>query len=343
MSNMKDFIVSLLKKACLTSDIIKLIFETSKLKESNYEQFKTALTHSSTSIYNYEILEHFGDAILKSVTVTYIDERWPTLELKVRSPLSQKLYSKEQLSSIATQLGFKQYISSNVGINDSILEDVFEAFLGALTRVLDSICGRGAGYCAVYNLMSSIWDEQKISVDEEKVINMKTQLKEKVFDALGWKTNLMLSAKATIRFKDLFSLLVIYYDEDNQRWNDKNIDNKFTPYYINEIYNPEGILLSFYSSGVDSDSKVEASKIAYEIFKETDVISYIESKESNSESPSMVTTRELPLKYQSLVRALTNKNWTHDRMHIKKGLIEIIKRNVKNPSQTYSSVEYTKN
>lgn len=68
-------------------------------------------------------------------------------------------------------------------MNDSMLEDTFEAFCGVLEDLIDSRIGIGVGYGVVYNIITSLLDEEYITTDLNKLVDVKTQVKELIENA----------------------------------------------------------------------------------------------------------------------------------------------------------------
>jgi len=89
---------------------------------------------------SYESLEFLGDSILNSIVVSYIHRRYRKEkegEQGFLTDLKNKLIRGTLLCILAKKLKFNSYImiSRNqeiLRLNDSVLEDVFEAFIGAL-------------------------------------------------------------------------------------------------------------------------------------------------------------------------------------------------------------------
>lgn len=138
---------------------------------------------------NYQVLEQVGDLLGNKFIVNYMYERFPQLDctqgVKVVARLRINYGAKQSFSEIARKLGFWPFISAT---NDSrqrmmkpLLEDVFEAFLGATERILDRKKRVGIGYAIVYDILSTIFDEIDISLMYEDLYDSKTRLKE-LFD-----------------------------------------------------------------------------------------------------------------------------------------------------------------
>jgi hypothetical protein len=64
----------------------------------------------------------------------------------------------------------------------SLLEDVFEAFLGATESIIDSCVEVGSGYKVIYSILENIFDDMDISLKYEDLYDAKTRIKE-TFDS----------------------------------------------------------------------------------------------------------------------------------------------------------------
>ena len=110
------------------------------IKIENEELLLQALTHSSYSnehnVINYERLEFLGDAILEFIVSEYLyKERH--LEEGVMTKMRASYVCEEALATYARELKFEEDIKlggceTELGANDTIMADVFEAFVAAL-------------------------------------------------------------------------------------------------------------------------------------------------------------------------------------------------------------------
>jgi hypothetical protein len=157
--------------------------------------FQTAFTAKSIDPQqNYEVLEFLGDSLSNSAVVAYFYNVYPQLQclsgagVATLSRLKIKYTSSESFAKIATQLGFFPYIKctkeelENVEKTQHLLEDVFEAFIGATYNILLKHFGRH-GVCSqiIYDFISDVFNQQKISFNLEDLYDAKTRLKE-LFD-----------------------------------------------------------------------------------------------------------------------------------------------------------------
>ena len=96
--------------------------------------------------YDNERLEFLGDSILSPIVANYLYERYPEQDEGFMTKMRTKLVCGETLAKFSRELGFGEYIIVSRHIEDkcngrnstSILEDAFEAFIGALFQDFNS-------------------------------------------------------------------------------------------------------------------------------------------------------------------------------------------------------------
>ena len=88
---------------------------------------------------SYERLEYLGDAILGMVIANYLYQRYPDQNEGFLSKMRTKIVNGKMLGYLSSKIGFnkfaiisKQVETSNGRNNYKIMEDIFEAFIGAL-------------------------------------------------------------------------------------------------------------------------------------------------------------------------------------------------------------------
>ena len=160
------------------SDILKGF----KIETSNRSLYRQALTHSSytndkkTKTGHYERLEFIGDGVLDLVLADLVYKTYPKLDQGELSKLRIYFVNGVTLTQYARKYHFDQVLllgkgqKTNGGSNDKILEDVFEAFLGAV--YLDQ------GFDFVYNLLKEIFLEDIKNVSLNVLKDYKSQLQE---------------------------------------------------------------------------------------------------------------------------------------------------------------------
>lgn len=113
---------------------------------SDLTLLETAFTHTSYAnehrllkISHNERLEFLGDAVLQLIISKYLYEKYPDFPEGEMSKLRSTFVREESLAGFSRTCGFDRYIRLGKGEEksggrnrDTILGDVFEAFLGAL-------------------------------------------------------------------------------------------------------------------------------------------------------------------------------------------------------------------
>jgi dsRNA-specific ribonuclease len=166
MSNLKTFIYDLL------AGIVPSKKERQKyVSPSAMKVWKTAFTHPSFDLdENYEELEFIGDRVLKAAFNDYLMQRFPGNFAKTYTELDRAYMSKKRQPMYSKKLGLDQYVLI-VGMQfakSKVLEDLFEAFIGALYEVAKSIAGRGVAYTLVYNFIVDFFSDIHIDLNEAK-------------------------------------------------------------------------------------------------------------------------------------------------------------------------------
>jgi dsRNA-specific ribonuclease len=178
----KDFLKNILKKTGVGKDLITILTEDSSMLIYN-----NAFTSDSVDMDdNYQILEQIGDLSGNKFISNYMYERFPVLDrteaVQVVARLRINYGAKESFSEFARSLGFFEFITATNELRKSnmkdLLEDVFEAFLGATERILDRRKRVGVGYAVVYDILATIFDNIEISLRYEDMYDPKTRLKE---------------------------------------------------------------------------------------------------------------------------------------------------------------------
>ena len=119
--------------------IIVDILKKLKIKTKNIDLYKEAFTHSSYAnehpeFPHYERLEFLGDAVLELIMSDYLYNSSNLEEGKMTKTRSSYV-CENACATYARDLNFPNYILLGTGegeANDTILADVFEAFIGAL-------------------------------------------------------------------------------------------------------------------------------------------------------------------------------------------------------------------
>lgn len=181
------------------------------------EVFSAAFTHPSASDTskantNYEWYEFIGDSIANLAVIMCISARWPNFHgdsdaVRVGTRIKINTVSKAVFCELARELGFWPFISATMEFRTTkmrpLLEDSFEAFLGAFAHLVDTKLrqrdkqGRiqhGAGFQFCFeivrkilsnvNICGGVPDEdgvQRGKLKYDQLVDWITQLKE-LFD-----------------------------------------------------------------------------------------------------------------------------------------------------------------
>jgi ribonuclease-3 len=128
------------KSYCKNNDFKKNEKFFGSIDSINIDDHKNILPLQNDS---NEVLEWLGDGIIQSVAAIYLYKRFKTQREGFLTKIRSKLVKTESLSKLALYLGFDKYliISKHIEIicngrkNSRILEDCFEAFIGAMMNV----------------------------------------------------------------------------------------------------------------------------------------------------------------------------------------------------------------
>jgi len=122
--------------------------------------------------YNNETLEFLGDAVISTVVARYLLERFHGENEGFLTKMRTKLVNGEMLGNLARQLGFGEIIiisrhiedKCNGRTNPNILEDSFEAFIGAMFLDFNEVDN--------YNLLDNFYTGIGFQMCEKFLINV---------------------------------------------------------------------------------------------------------------------------------------------------------------------------
>ena len=160
-------------------------FNKYNIQPNDESIYQLALTHPScnadnkTKHHDYERLEFVGDSVLGFVAADLIFKLHSEMDQGYMSKLRSFLVCSKSLANYCRKYGLFKYIKIGHSIteeqlfkSDKILEDVFEAFIGAIYLDL----GMEKAYGVVKNILYE--DIEKANVDD--VIDSKTRLQEEI-------------------------------------------------------------------------------------------------------------------------------------------------------------------
>jgi len=203
----RDFFQKMLKIAKINQKYADLFTD-----EAGMKIFLKVVTHPTfDAVNNYQELEFVGDGILKGILSQYILRRFPNyrdIDFSSKKGTSEGLLSKirrtiekkETLSNFALNLGFWDFVIANdevkTGLRKETLEDVFEAFIGAIVEIVDTRLKEGLGYYYAYNFVKHSLDKFNISTEASDLDDSVTILNEL------YKTSFMENGKPPLKWGD---------------------------------------------------------------------------------------------------------------------------------------------
>ncbi len=161
------------------------VFSKFGVTPTSSEYYELALTHPScnsernTKHQDYERLEFVGDSVIGFVSADLIFKVHQEMDQGLMSKLRSYLVCSKSLANYSRKLGFYEYIHIGHSItpeqlykSDKILEDVFEALIGAL--YLDQ------GIDVAYRVIKEILYEDILNTGIDDIVDSKTRLQEEI-------------------------------------------------------------------------------------------------------------------------------------------------------------------
>ena len=197
----KSFITSLLGRLDLNEQSLADFTD-----EESMMEFSRAFTHKTWSAsFNYERYEFLGDTIINDAVAHYISLNFPHIQnVAWMTRIKHTLISKKYLASLAHESRFLDFIrygkdlapilkeisykEASDSLNKeylSVLEDVFEAFIGALRDIVNKKTMDGVGGVVSRQMVHSFLDKKTIPVAYDEIFDPKSRLKE-IYDKYHW-------------------------------------------------------------------------------------------------------------------------------------------------------------
>ena len=164
---------------------LKDLLQLFNIHTENTFEYELALTHPScnseqnTKHQDYERLEFVGDSVIGFVSADLIYKLHPEMDQGLMSKLRSYLVCSKALANYSRKFKLYEYIHIGHSItqdqlakSDKILEDVFEAFIGAI--YLD------AGIEEAYRVVKDILFEDIKNTNIDDIIDAKTRLQEEI-------------------------------------------------------------------------------------------------------------------------------------------------------------------
>ena len=265
-SDFKALIVSLLKKGGLKTKYIKMLTDSEAMSIYG-SAFTSELVDPDN---NYQVLEQIGDLSGNKFIVNYMYQRFPQLDcpdgVAVVARLRINYGAKQSFSEIARKLGFWEFISATNDLRQRkmkpLLEDVFEAFLGATERILDKRRRVGVGYAIVHDILTSIFDEMDISLRYDDLYDAKTRLKE-LFDMYESSLGPLVYNE---RKQDLITFSTVFRVQGG-KYTEKTDEHGKMSVNKNKIIGGKYIKIGEGSAALKADAQQNAAAVALDTLK----------------------------------------------------------------------------
>ena len=199
-SDFKTFIISLLERLDLNQQSLADFTD-----EESMVEFSRAFTHKTWSpTFNYERYEFLGDIIINDAVAHYISINFPHIQnVAWMTRIKHTLISKKYLAALAHEAKFLSFIRYGEELSPllkgsykqaketlnkeylSILEDVFEAFIGVLRDVVNKKTVDGIGGIISRKMVHTFLDKKTIPVAYDEIFDPKSRLKE-IYDKYHW-------------------------------------------------------------------------------------------------------------------------------------------------------------
>lgn len=163
---------------------IKQLLDVLGIVPHNLSLFETAVIHPSfngeanTRHHDYERLEFIGDSTINLIVADLIFNHYPMKQEGIMTKMRARLVCSDSLAKHAKKIHLDEYIVLGHGlqqqgeISNKILEDVFEAFFGAM--YIDQ------GFSVAHEKVSSLFVDDVVNFDETLITDYKTCLQEEM-------------------------------------------------------------------------------------------------------------------------------------------------------------------
>lgn len=164
------------------------IFSSSQAMEIWYVVF-THPSYDPRVDFNFEVYEYIGDKMLGLNLGIYMKKLYPYSTQETLNNFNTAFASKNPLAKIVKEKGILEHVRTIEILSDTKKQsDIFEAIIGGIVKIGDSLIGPSIGYylstiyiVSIYNWFREEHSEQR---GQSGAINMVMQ---DYYDTLGWK------------------------------------------------------------------------------------------------------------------------------------------------------------
>lgn len=178
---------------------------------------------------DYERLEFLGDAVISNIVAKYLFERFTDEQEGFLTKMRTKLVNGEMLAFLAEKLDFGQFAIISRHIEDKcngrnslhILEDIFEAFIGAMFLDFNQIDN--------YNLLDNYYSGVGYQICEKFLINVYEEyvdFSELILKNNNYKEQLNKIFQEKYNIQPIYSEPLIEGDLNNKIYTVNVLDNK---------------------------------------------------------------------------------------------------------------------
>ena len=172
------------------TDFIKNVLVSAKIKQkyidtltspSSISYFTTAFTDPSyDSENNYLYFRTLGTVTLHKIFVWYTTKKFEGINPKILTQIKINFLKVSKLGEFMETLNFGDHIlyDPKLKMSNKIIEMVFEAFIGVIELLINKNYKIGIGYVVVNKLCTHFLEKLNIDLDELKLSDSKTKLKE---------------------------------------------------------------------------------------------------------------------------------------------------------------------
>jgi len=173
---MENYIKQLLKKYNILDDRL--------VDKESMKLWKKAFTHETYDPNNnYEELETLGDSIIKPIFIDYVMRSYDNLTSSQITNMVIYYLSGDFMVNLANKLGLSKYILCKIDISNSIIEDVFESFIGCLYKLGNEKLKDGIGYLLCTIVLYYIFNDENI--DKDIIANPRIEINS-LFGSILW-------------------------------------------------------------------------------------------------------------------------------------------------------------
>lgn len=194
---------------------------------------------------SYERLEYLGDAVIEGIISNYLFQRFPEEDESFLSRMRVSLVKGSTLANLCRVLGLNKFLiisrtieeKENGRMKENILEDIFEAFIGAIFIDFNqdkhgylSSFYSGAGFQVAEKLLINLIEDERTKINFVELILNDGNYKNKLVDYYRriFKTGISFKTKEICEENNKKIYYIDVFRTDNKKFisSGKGVDNK---------------------------------------------------------------------------------------------------------------------